>query len=213
MMLKITFLFWYLTFSFSANGEPRAPLSYVTEPNGLYSPQKPDGASTLLDLITSRPELSKLASTLEQPAGFSKAFDTTPTWNFTFFAPSNEAFNNTGDYFETYLSTPKGIWWIGNVINHHYIPNSILRQEDFNSTLSRVQTGSYLYIGTQLVDDVLILNGVARVTEADIPLTNGVVHIVDRILDPSAQMFEMDLAKVKQKFIAGSCSNPDLPYC
>lgn len=37
--------------------------------------------------------------------GFAKAFNTTPTWNFTFFAPSNEAFNNTGAYFETYANT------------------------------------------------------------------------------------------------------------
>ncbi|KAL1629889.1 hypothetical protein SLS56_005158 [Neofusicoccum ribis] len=107
----------------------------------------------------------------------------------------------------------KGIWWIGNVINHHYIPNSALKQDDFNATLSRVQTGSYLYIGTQLIEDTLTLNGVAKVVEADIAVTNGVMHIIDRILDPSAQIFEKDLPKVGQKFIAGSCSNPDLPYC
>ncbi|KAK7711100.1 hypothetical protein SLS57_008190 [Botryosphaeria dothidea] len=158
----------------------RAPLSYVAEPADLYSPAKPDDIVTILDLIRSRSDTSKLAQVIEKPAGFAKAFDTYPSWNFTFFAPSDEAFNNTGSYFETYLRTPKGIWWIGNVINHHYIPNTALEKGDFNSTLSRIQ---------------------------------GVVHIIDRILDPSAQIFEKDLPKVDQKFIAGSCSNPELPYC
>ncbi|GAT27630.1 hypothetical protein RIB2604_02113240 [Aspergillus luchuensis] len=41
----------------------------------------------------------------------------------------------------------------------------------------------------------------------------GVVHIIDRILDPSAQIFESDLPRMSQTFIAGSCSNPQLSYC
>lgn len=39
------------------------------------------------------------------------------------------------------------------------------------------------------------------------------MHIVDRILDPSAQLFQTELPKVSQGFIPGSCSNPQLPYC
>jgi hypothetical protein len=39
------------------------------------------------------------------------------------------------------------------------------------------------------------------------------VHIVDHVLDPSAQVFEPDVAKTSQSFIPGSCSNPLLPYC
>lgn len=41
----------------------------------------------------------------------------------------------------------------------------------------------------------------------------GIIHIIDHVLDPSAQIFNVDLPKVSQSFIAGSCSNPDLPYC
>lgn len=79
------------------------------------------------------------------------------------------------------------------------------------------------------------INSVTTVTEPDIPVTSvslailpyftspcltnshiglkGIVHIIDRILDPSAQIFESDLPKIPQTFIAGSCSDPDLPYC
>ncbi|KAJ5657638.1 uncharacterized protein N7484_001287 [Penicillium longicatenatum] len=114
-------------------------LSYVTEPPQVYVAPKPTNITTLLDFIDSREDLSNLSQILREPAGFAKAFDTAPTWPFTFFAPSNEAFEHTGAYFSSFAATPKGKWWIGNLINHHYIPNSQLTTSHFNSTLSRVQ--------------------------------------------------------------------------
>ena len=101
-----------------------------------------------------------------------QALNTTPTWQYTFFAPSNKAFNNTGQYYETNSNTPKGKWWLGNLIQHHYVPNSKLNTSAFSRESTRIQTGSYLYISTQVVDNNLILNGVARVTTSDIEVTN-----------------------------------------
>ncbi|KAL5335806.1 hypothetical protein BJX70DRAFT_390422 [Aspergillus crustosus] len=83
----------------------------------------------------------------------------------------------------------------------------------FNETYQRIQTGTYLFIGAELQNDELLLNKVARVVEGDIPVTRGVVHIIDRILEPAAQIHEEDLPWLKQAFIAWSCSNPLLPYC
>lgn len=163
--------------------------------------------------------------------GFVEAFDTEPTWNFTFFAPSNTAFENLGTYWQTFAATKKGKWWLGNQLKHHYVPNSQLKTSDFNETLTSVQASTYLWISTRIAEDTLVLNEVASVTEADIPITNvtltstlaaysqslteaqGVVHIIDHVLDPSAQVFNVDLPRQEQVFIAGSCSNPDLAYC
>ncbi|KAK7433634.1 hypothetical protein Landi51_13844 [Colletotrichum acutatum] len=152
--------------------------------------------TTLLDLIKSRSDLTTLAKVLDGSAGFTEAFDTVPTWDYTFFAPSNAAFEkHTGQYFNTFTPTPKGKWWLGNLVQHHYVPNSQLLTSVFNETATRIQTGSYLYIGTQVKDG------------------QGIVHIIDRVLDPSAQLFEADKPKAGQKFIAGSCSDTSLPYC
>lgn len=41
----------------------------------------------------------------------------------------------------------------------------------------------------------------------------GIVHVIDHILDPASQVFERDLPKLTQSFIAGSCSNTALAYC
>jgi hypothetical protein len=41
----------------------------------------------------------------------------------------------------------------------------------------------------------------------------GVVHFIDHVLDPSAQIYNIELPNEPQAFIPGSCSNPDLAYC
>ncbi|EHK25770.1 uncharacterized protein TRIVIDRAFT_62437 [Trichoderma virens Gv29-8] len=191
----------------------RDPLEYIPAPSGTYIPPKDPSISTLLDFVKSREDLSILATVLNECAGFSEAFDTAPSWSYTFFAPLDTAFRNTGAYYSTFAATPKGKWWLGNLLQHHYVPNSQLMVKNFNTTYTRFQTGTFLFVGAQIIDGNLTLNKVASVTEADIPLTKGIVHIVDHLLDPSAQIFEVDLAKTSQGFIPGSCSNPALPYC
>lgn len=85
--------------------KPEDPLSYRTDAPSYVAP-KPEGVTTLLDFIKSKPELSELSNTLREVGGFEAAFETPPTWNFTFFAPNNAAFNNAGQYFDTFAKTP-----------------------------------------------------------------------------------------------------------
>ncbi|BCR95383.1 uncharacterized protein AKAW2_20323A [Aspergillus luchuensis] len=170
--------------------------------------------TTALDFIKSRSDLSILSEKIDELGGFAQAFDTDPDWKFTFFAPNNNAFEvYTGAYFDSFEPTPKGKWWLGNTIIHHYVPNSELTSASFNETLQRFQTATYLFVSSQVQDSTVVLNQVAKIVESDIPVTSGVVHIIDRILDPSAQIFESDLPRMSQTFIAGSCSNPQLSYC
>ncbi|OBT41686.1 hypothetical protein VE00_07800 [Pseudogymnoascus sp. WSF 3629] len=191
----------------------RQPLTYATVPKGTYVSPKNSNVTTLLDFIKSRDDLTSLASVLAECGGFLQAFDSQATWSYTFFAPSNTAFNNTGAYYSTFAATPKGKWWLGNLIQHHYIPNTKLKTSAFNTSSTRIQTGSFLYVGTQIVGGQLVLNNASVVTDANLPVTNGIVHVIDHILDPSAQLFMTDVTKTSQAFIAGSCSNPLLPYC
>ncbi|RFU81201.1 fas1 domain-containing [Trichoderma arundinaceum] len=213
-MVKVHILFLYLLGGFSsADVVHHDPLEYFPAPSGTYVPPKDPSIRTLLDVVKSRDDLSILAEVLSECAGFGEAFDTAPSWSYTFFAPSDTAFRNTGAYYSTFAATPKGKWWLGNLLQHHYVPNSKLMVENFNATYTRFQTGTFLFVGAQVVDGKLTLNKVSSVTEADIPITNGILHIIDHLLDPSAQIFEADVPKNSQGFIPGSCSNPALPYC
>ncbi|KAK6068242.1 hypothetical protein SCUP234_10230 [Seiridium cupressi] len=171
----------------------RQLLSYAPIPAEVYTPSVSSGTLTLLGLVQSRPELSNLASIVEQAEGkltfywtegpesvyrskdglgFAQAFDTPTNWKFTFFAPSNAAFENTGYYFDTFTKTPKGRWWLGNLLQHHYVPNTAMTSQLFNSTALRFQTGSFLYVGARVEQDRVRLNNASTITEADIIVTN-----------------------------------------
>ncbi|KAF5702849.1 hypothetical protein FMUND_13275 [Fusarium mundagurra] len=128
--------------------------------------------TTLLDFIKSRDDLSELSKLVEQTPGFAQAFGTSADWQYTFIAPSNEAFNNTGEYCKTFASTPKGRWWSGQMLQYHYIPNSRLYTSNFTTEKTRFQMGSYLYASAQIKGGDLVLNNVATIVEADIPVTN-----------------------------------------
>ncbi len=113
--------------------------------------------------------LMKLKPSL--PSGFEKAFQTEPTWAFTFFAPSNDAFENLGEYYRSFLATPRGKWWFGNQIMSHYVPNTELSSTSFNATETRIQTSTYQYIGAKASEGSIVLNGVAKVTSPDHNIT------------------------------------------
>ncbi|SCV60939.1 uncharacterized protein FFFS_15508 [Fusarium fujikuroi] len=191
----------------------RQALSYAPIPYDIYQPPTDSLETTLLDLIKSRDDLSELLKLVEETPGFAQAFSTSADWQYTFIAPSNEAFNNTGEYYKSFASTPKGRWWFGQMLQHHYIPNSRLYTGNFTTQKTRIQLGSYLYASAQIKDGDLVLNNVATIVEPDIPVTSGIVHISDRILAPDAMVYEADIGTTKQGFIPGSCSNPNLPYC
>ncbi|KAH2177297.1 hypothetical protein KXV74_005115 [Aspergillus fumigatus] len=213
MKLSSTILVTCLTACSSVFAATEDPLNYRNIERPYIAP-KPSNTTTLLEYIKSRSDLSRLSEALDKVGGFSEAFDTDPTWKFTFFAPNNDAFEkNVGRYFNTFESTPKGRWWLGNTMLHHYVPNTNLKSSSFNETYQQFQTATYLYVGAEVQNGELVLNKVARVVEKDISITQGIVHIIDHILDPSAQIFESDLLRISQAFIPGSCSNPSLPYC
>ncbi|KAF9784828.1 hypothetical protein IL306_006996, partial [Fusarium sp. DS 682] len=150
----------------------RLPLSYAPIPDGIYQPPSKGAETTLLNFIKSRDDLSKLLNVVEQTPGFAEAFITSADWQYTFIAPSNEAFNNTGEYYETFARTPKGSWWSGQMLQHHYIPNSRFYTSNFTEKKTRIQLGSYLWASTQIKGGDLVINDVATIVEADIPVTN-----------------------------------------
>ncbi|RHZ57489.1 uncharacterized protein CDV56_106954 [Aspergillus thermomutatus] len=125
------------------------PLDY-SNVNSSYVPPKSPNTTTLLEFIKSRPDLSKLSEALDKVGGFPEVFDTDPAWKFTFFAPNNDAFEkNVGRYFNTFEATPKGKWWLGNSILHHYVPNSSLKSTDFNETYRQFQVISLIPLSHQ----------------------------------------------------------------
>lgn len=82
------------------------PLAYRNI-NGTYQASASENVTTLLDFINGRSDLSSLAAALKVCGGFTEAFGTEATWDYTFFAPNNDAFEQyTGTYFQDNAGTP-----------------------------------------------------------------------------------------------------------
>ena len=79
------------------------------------------------------------------------------------------------------------LFWQANVLKFHVLGNKVLRQDMRNGTVSTLDAGSRLFL---TVDDsgVRVRDGgvnTARVTQADMLASNGILHEIDEVLVPA----------------------------
>lgn len=131
--------------------------------------------ATIADTAARTPQLSTLnkliadaglADTLRQPGPF------------TVFAPSDEAFKAVPAKTMSELAANKEL--LKSVLTYHVVPGKVASVEVKNGNAKTVQ-GANLALaksgGFVTVED-------AMVTQADVPASNGVVHVIDRVLMP-----------------------------
>jgi len=129
---------------------------------------------TIADTAAATPQLSTLTK-LIQEAGLT---ETLAGPGFTVFAPSDEAFKAVPAATLRALMQDKAR--LKAVLTHHVVPGTVLAADVKNGPVKTVQ-GANLALsrsGTFVtVED-------AVVTAADVNATNGVVHIIDKVLMP-----------------------------
>jgi uncharacterized surface protein with fasciclin (FAS1) repeats len=127
--------------------------------------------------ISATPELSTLSSLIDK-AGLASTLN--GTGSFTVFAPSNEAFKAVPQKTMDELAANPAK--LKEVLTFHVIPAKAMAADVKNSSVKSVQ-GANLALSKSgsfvTVED-------AVVQTADISATNGVVHVVDRVLMPPA---------------------------
>jgi transforming growth factor-beta-induced protein len=105
---------------------------------------------------------------------------------FTVFAPTNEAFgtllNELGITAEQLLAHPQ----LGEVLTYHVVPGKVMSTDLVDGMEAMTLQGEKLMID--------LSNGVkineSMVTSADVEATNGVIHVIDKVLVPST--FKLD---------------------
>ncbi|KAI3009633.1 hypothetical protein CBS147346_1971 [Aspergillus niger] len=105
------------------------PLKYRNIPG--YVASSSSNVTTLLDFIKSRSDLRILSEKINELGGFAQAFDTDPNWEFTFFAPNNDAFTSyTGAYFDSFEPTPQQATDKANpATSSVYFPHQYIKQQ------------------------------------------------------------------------------------
>lgn len=130
---------------------------------------------TVTDTAAKAPQLSTLAK-LIQDAGLAETLR--GPGPFTVFAPSDEAFKAVPQKTLQELAANKEM--LRAVLSYHVLPGKVSAAEVKPGNAKTVQGANVALAraGTFVtVED-------AMVTQADVPASNGVVHVIDRVLMP-----------------------------
>ena len=126
-----------------------------------------DGLSILLGILTSPGYENILATAGDESA------------TLTVFAPTNKAFNDLLASLDLTLAelTPE---IVEDIINFHILPQTVLAADLMAQDYPSLLEGE----GVTVTLDPIAIEG-ASVVDADVEVSNGVIHIVDQVLLPS----------------------------
>ncbi|XP_070597952.1 periostin isoform X4 [Erythrolamprus reginae] len=162
---------------------------------------------TLHDILRSDRRFSTFLSLLEA-AGLEEILSQPGDW--TFFIPTNDAFKGLTEHEKEILIRDQNA--LRNILLYHliqgaYIANGI--EPGVTSILKTIQGGK-LYL--KMINDTLLVNEL-KSTESDLMATNGVIHVIDKLLYPADMPVGNDqllailrklIKYIQIKFIRGS---------
>lgn len=143
----------------------------------LVDPSTPLTASgSILDVARDSGQFSTLTSALQRAGLAETLVDGGP---YTVFAPSDEAFGKLPDgVMDSLLASPETL---ANVLSYHVLPGRMTAAEVASRAWAPTVQGEALLIGS---NHAISVDG-ARVLGADIEATNGLIHMIDRVLLPA----------------------------
>lgn len=95
----------------------------------------------------------------------------------TIFVPNNEAFNNIGNLISNFTTED-----LTNIMSYHAVSGRVVYSDTYRGTsLPTLDSGKNLTI-TALNNDVYVNS--ARILISDILIANGVIHVIDNVLNP-----------------------------
>merc|ERR1712222_154791 len=104
---------------------------------------------------------------------------------FTVFAPANAAFAKLPKATLKSLLKPKNKGKLVDILTYHVVAGAAVYSKDLKSTQS-VKTLQGQNVVVKKSSDGVTINGKSKVIAADIAATNGVVHVIDTVLMPTA---------------------------
>jgi uncharacterized surface protein with fasciclin (FAS1) repeats len=133
-----------------------------------------------------------------------EAVDTTP--DVTIFAPSNQAIQDVGSALAN-LSTED----VSNILTYHVVNGTVGYSSGIeNGTVLTTLNGQNLTI--TVGDEGRIFVNSARVTIADVLVANGVVHVIDEVLNPSNATIADPSDEEGEGAFPGATPVSDVPY-
>ena len=99
---------------------------------------------------------------------------------FTVFAPTDQAFTDAGIDLAA-LDTPEGKQTLSDILLYHVVPSSVPSSAVTDCMLADAANNQPLSF---TVDNGVMVND-ANVIQADVMASNGIIHVIDKVLTPS----------------------------
>jgi len=144
------------------------------------TPPAPGPTKNIVELAESVKDLSTLVTALKAGKLVTALEGKGP---FTVFAPSNEAFAKIPKEELEKLLDPKNIKLLDAILEYHVVAGAAVHSKDLKpENKFKTLEGSELLVESR--DGGVYINREAKVTAADNDASNGVAHIIDRVLAP-----------------------------
>ena len=192
------------------NGVSNVSVADVDASNGvIHIVDAVIGLPNIVDHAVANPNLTSLVGALTADGNTTFTGLLSTPGDFTVFAPTNDAF-------ASFTTTND----VNNVLANHVIPGATAISTSLTNayvntaaTLNGTDTPLSMYIN---VDSGVTLNGGSAVIAADIIATNGVIHVVDAVIDlPTIATFATTnsaLSILVDALAYADTGNPTVPY-
>jgi len=133
---------------------------------------------TIMDIAASNPSLTSIVRLLK-----AAGLDTTLSsqGSFTLFAPTNAAVSALPARAQEMLQKPENRDRLKMILSYHILPNAVAANA---LSAGEVTTLADRPVTVQIKNGNVKING-ATITIADIQASNGVIHVVDRVIRPA----------------------------
>jgi uncharacterized surface protein with fasciclin (FAS1) repeats len=150
----------------------------------LGDAELPSSMMNIAEVASSNTSFSTLVSAL-QSTGLDSVLANTEN-NYTVFAPTDEAFAKLPEGTLESL-TPEQLT---DILLYHVVPGTVLSDDAValsQSDMNKAETANGREIAISFVDGMLFANG-SNVNAANVLASNGVIHVVDKVILPPAMM-------------------------
>jgi uncharacterized surface protein with fasciclin (FAS1) repeats len=135
---------------------------------------------TIAEIASTNPDFSLLLAAVVR-AGLATAVSS--EGNYTVFAPTNAAFNAAGFNSAADINNADQAL-ISTVVRYHVLPTTVFASDLMNGNVNSLQGGALQISTAPSVKIASSSNPVSNIVSADIIATNGVIHVINRVLLP-----------------------------
>jgi uncharacterized surface protein with fasciclin (FAS1) repeats len=157
--------------------------SPATEESSPSADEAAASAETITDIVAANPDFSTLLTAV-QAAGLGETL--AGKGPFTVFAPTDEAFAKLPPGTLETLLKPTSKDQLTAILTHHVLPAKVMAADVQAGEVTTVNGEPFTVAveggGVEITDGQ---GNTAKVTETDIEASNGVIHVIDSVLQPA----------------------------